>query len=725
MTGSSLEMCMPGLNRSRSQRPIVQGGWLALLLTALLVVPVAHALDPAHDASLNIDCSSCHTTHSSAGGSLTTVGGNGNLCLSCHVAGGFAGGLQFVDADQALPGPGLPSGTAPSGTSHRWDAGAAGHIKPDAGNTSVGEVVPGGAFNGRFPKTYTLTLTSTGDVGTAAFSWNDTLGGSGTGLTTGTDVPLDEGVTASFGDADAPPSFVSGDVWRIFVRTEILSPASPEMSSRLEDGRAMCSTCHDEHKQARAPFDPSAPPYGGPGTGEGRHFMRIDNDEGAMCNDCHGLRVVQFARDGSHPVDVTVPGSGGTQPPTTLPLDPNGRIACMTCHQLHYSPTDDGSLLRSADRVGLCVECHTLADTSTPAAHLDPSSSGALWPGGQYGSTFPAITDTSQTATCAGCHQAHGWPDTDNTVQDYPRLQVDFEENLCYTCHDGSPADADVRTDFLKSSAHPLSLVSGVHQVGEPATVTARHVECEDCHGPHDAVARVNLPGAATVPRPASGPIEGVRGVNLAGNEVNPASFEYELCFRCHADSPNLPSPSTLRQFPESNLRLEFNGSLASYHPVAMAGTNAAVPSLINGWDETSLMSCTTCHNNDDGPVAGGTGANGPHGSGFPSLLERRYETADGQQFNQQKYAMCFKCHSWSGLAGGNSFDDHSKHVSGERTPCNVCHDPHASALPKLINFDTSVVSPFNGTLEYRSTGVHNGTCTLTCHGEDHEDWSY
>lgn len=701
------------------------GPSIVVVAVLLLVAPGAAALDPPHDASWSIDCSSCHTTHSSPGGSLTTVGGNGNLCLSCHMIGSLAAAFPFVDADQALPSPGLPAGTSASGTSHRWDSGPAGHVKPDAGNTSPGEVIPGGVFTGRIPKTITLTVTAAGDVGAAVFSWSDTLGGGGSGLTTGADVPLNQGMTATFVDADTSPSFVAGDSWRIFVRTDLLPPTAPAMAARLEDGRTMCSTCHNQHNQSRAPFDPSAPAYGGSGTGEGRHFMRVDNDEGTMCNDCHGMRVVQFSSEGSHPVDVAVPASGGTQPPATLPLDPNDRIACMTCHQVHDSPASDGSLLRSADRTGLCVECHTLADTATPASHFDPGSTGALWPGGQYGSTFPAITDGSQTATCANCHQAHGWPDTSDPDFDYPRLQVDFEESLCYTCHDGSPADGDVRTDFLKGSAHPLALASGVHQAGEPAVVTTRHVECEDCHGPHEALPRVSLPGAATAPRPASGPLEGVRGVNLAGNAVEPASYEYELCFRCHADSPNLPAAPTPRQFPESNVRLEFDGSKASYHAVAVQGTNPSVPSLISGWDETSLMSCTSCHNNDDGPAAGGAGANGPHGSDWPGLLERRYETADNTQFSTAAYAMCFKCHSWSSLSSGASFDDHDKHVRGEDTPCNVCHDPHASDDPKLINFDTSVVFPFNGTLEYVSTGTHNGRCTLSCHGKNHPNFTY
>jgi predicted CXXCH cytochrome family protein len=556
------------------------------------------------------------------------------------------------------------------------------------------------------------------------FSWTDTLAGGAAGVISGTDVPLDEGVTVTFVDGDTPPSFVAGEVWRIFVRTDLLLPTNSAMSSRLEDGRTMCSTCHDEHRQARTPFDSSAPAYGGAGTGEGRHFMRIDNGDGAMCNDCHGARVVTGSAEGSHPVDILVPGTGGYQTPVTLPLDPNDRIACMTCHQVHDSPVFDGSLLRSANRTGLCVECHTLADTTTPAAHFDPVSSGALWPGGQYGSTFPTITDTTQTATCASCHQAHGWPDTADPARDYPRLQIDLEESLCYTCHDGSPATADVHTDFLKSSAHPLDLASEVHQPGEAAVVSVRHVECADCHGPHDAVPRVDLPGASTVPRPASGPLEGVRGVNLAGNEVDPASYEYELCFRCHADSPNLPAAPTQRQFPESNLRLEFDGSLASYHPVAVEGTNSSVPSLLNGWDETSLMSCTTCHNNDDGPGAGGTGANGLHGSDWPGLLERRYDTADNTSFGEEKFAMCFKCHSWISIEAGDSFGKHKKHITNDM-PCNLCHDPHASAYPKLINFDTSVVFPLDGTLEFVSTGTHNGNCTLVCHNKDHDAKRY
>ncbi|MCB1037849.1 MAG: hypothetical protein KDD47_28705, partial [Acidobacteria bacterium] len=64
--------------------------------------------------------------------------------------------------------------------------------------------------------------------------------------------------------------------------------------------------------------------------------------------------------------------------------------------------------------------------------------------------------------------------------------------------------------------------------------------------------------------------------------------------------------------------------------------------------------------------------------------------------------------------------------IDGEDASCNVCHDPHGSSgNSKLINFDTSVVSPRNGVLEFRSTGRFRGNCTLVCHGESHNAFDY
>ena len=47
-----------------------------------------------------------------------------------------------------------------------------------------------------------------------------------------------------------------------------------------------------------------------------------------------------------------------------------------------------------------------------------------LWPGGQYGSSFPAHT-SEKTGFCVNCHWPHGWPDDAAPGQDYPGLLVE------------------------------------------------------------------------------------------------------------------------------------------------------------------------------------------------------------------------------------------------------------------------------------------------------------
>ncbi|MFQ5527547.1 MAG: cytochrome c3 family protein [Thermoanaerobaculia bacterium] len=725
---------------------------LLLLLLATWALSPVFAVDPPHQFSaLPADpCESCHVVHTSPGGALTTVDGNANLCLSCHVTGGAAAAFPFDAADQALPSPGLPAGVTPSGTSHRWDSGPSGWVAPDVGNTSPGTVQSTGAFTGAYAKTYTITIVTGGDVGMARFDWTGSApgGGGGSNVLTGTGVPLDEGISVDFADGAASPAFVNGDVWRLYVRTDLNLPTTAQMLARLEDGRVMCSTCHDQHNQSKTPFDPGAPAYAGAGTGSGRHFQRVDNGANEMCVDCHSARDVTDAAQGSHPVGTSIPGGEYQDPRPTLPLDGSDNVVCMSCHELHDPDgskglPNDGTLVRTgnaprpSDTQALCASCHTLADTATPGSHQNTAAAETLWPGPQYGTTFPQVTDTARQGWCTNCHQPHGWPDTASPTQDYPSLLVELEESLCYTCHDGAPVAPSLMAEFSKASNHPLGLSSTAHGVGEAALVNSpnRHVECMDCHNTHQAKPRVDLPGPSTSPRPASGPLAEVVGIDLAGAAIDPAAFEYQLCFRCHADSTGKPSPPTPRQFPSTNVRLEFDGSMDSFHGVAVTGTlNPRLPSLEAGWAANSLMACTGCHNNNAGPANGGAGPNGPHGSTRPNLLERRYETADNTTYAEAKYALCFKCHAPedganNGILDDRSFDKHDKHIRGEDTPCNVCHDPHASgSQKKLINFDTSVVSPWNSQLEFiapEDAGDGKGKCFLTCHGENHDPFDY
>jgi nitrate/TMAO reductase-like tetraheme cytochrome c subunit len=107
--------------------------------------------------------------------------------------------------------------------------------------------------------------------------------------------------------------------------------------------------------------------------------------------------------------------------------------------------------------------------------------------------------------------------------------------------------------------------------------------------------------------------------------------------------------------------------------------------------------------------------------------------TTDNASESAANYALCYKCHNRNSILADTSFREHNKHISGERAPCNVCHDPHGISATqgnltnnsRLINFNTSVVSPSNGQLRFESTGTFRGRCYLTCHGKNHSPESY
>ena len=140
--------------------------------------------------------------------------------------------------------------------------------------------------------------------------------------------------------------------------------------------------------------------------------------------------------------------------------------------------------------------------------------------------------------------------------------------------------------------------------------------------------------------------------------------------------------------------------------------------SLISPLTTSSLISCTDCHNSDQSPAAGGSGANGPHGSVYTPLLERMLLLTDGTPYNPANFAMCYKCHNSSVVDSelSSSWQYHRTHIENYRAACTTCHDSHAATQPHLINFNTAYVLPNNGVLKFISTGPNHGTCTLTCH---------
>jgi predicted CXXCH cytochrome family protein len=386
----------------------------------------------------------------------------------------------------------------------------------------------------------------------------------------------------------------------------------------------------------------------------------------------------------------------------------NGKVQCTSCHDPHSNIYTD-FLVASNRFSDLCFKCHD-RNYWGQSSH---NTSTKTWTGTGTNpwqhTTFTNVTENG----CENCHNPH------NAGGKSRLMNYLAEENNCLNCHDGNVAAKNLKTEFSKPYIHNVYGYNQTHDASEPALSSTMHVECEDCHNPHAAKKL-----AATAPA-VNGFNAGVMGINQVGSPVDPVQYEYEVCYRCHADSPNKPPSRTVRQIEQNNVRLEFALAGPSFHPVAGPGKNPDSPSLIGPtYTELSVIYCSDCH------ASNGTGAPaGPHGSIYPAILKYRYEKADNTPESASAYELCYSCHSRTSILSNASFGEHSKHVSSERAPCNVCHDPHGINFSQgnvtnnshLINFDRAIVTADgSGNMRFVKTGTNSGYCLLRCHGTTH-----
>ena len=470
----------------------------------------------------------------------------------------------------------------------------------------------------------------------------------------------------------------------------------------------LCLSCHDGtialgavvSRSMEIPFDPT------------HRFM---SGRANLGSDLRNDHPISFSYSSAANSDDELIPTGSLSP--SVHLDANGDLQCTSCHDPHDN-ANGNFLLQSNEFSMLCLSCHQ-PNSWVGSAH---QSSTATWTGaGDDPWPFTTFETVAQNG-CQNCHVVH------EAGSDSLLLRSNMEEENCLVCHSGTVAEHDIATEIAKTFTHPVQDFTGVHQPEEDALSMARHVECTDCHNPH----RVRE-GSGTAPAvPAN--MEGVPGVNLSGTQVSEATFAYEICLKCHGDTAEATSPTTRLVDNGNNLRLDIATSNASFHPIAGPRNNPDVPSLIAGFNSSSVIYCHDCHGNPDGERFGGGGPDGPHGSNFPFLLRARYETADFTEESASAYALCYQCHDRESILDDESFE-HDEHVDNEDTPCSVCHDPHGvdttGANPDehraLINFDLSVVQPDpnTGLLRYERTGQFRGRCYLRCHGENHSPESY
>jgi hypothetical protein len=307
-------------------------------------------------------------------------------------------------------------------------------------------------------------------------------------------------------------------------------------------------------------------------------------------------------------------------------------------------------------------------------------------------------------------------------------------EEDCLACHNGGVAHTNVENDLRKLSSHRAIAPFSTHSPDEDPRFAPRHVECADCHNPH--AVRPDELQIGVRPNGEVGPTtQFVSGVNRWGNPVPTSHYEYEICFKCHADNVVRPQTDIVRQVSQTNTRLELQTGNPSFHPVLGPRNSNEVVSLIPPLRPGSVIRCTDCHNSDSAGSFGGV--DGPHGSIYEPLLADQYITRDFTAESPTSYALCYRCHDRASILGDESFPLHNVHVVRGRSPCSACHDPHgvrpAGGLggdhTHLINFDLTIVSPVAGIggpgIGFDDRGPNRGSCTLTCHGVTHVNFEY
>jgi len=477
----------------------------------------------------------------------------------------------------------------------------------------------------------------------------------------------------------------------------------------------------------------------------------------------HHPLAIRPVDDGQLYPGLALTPAASRDPAVRLPAD---RVECVSCHDPHSENLDAARgkfLVRSNQSGALCLACH---EPSRPAPNALASWAGSAHQSAPH--TRGEFYGSVAANACLSCHAVHN-------AADPVHLLRGREEETCAVCHGGggvTPALASVMSQLSLSYSHPVTVQSGLHTAGENAFPlhSNRHAECSDCHNPHAARTTGPAWGAFSI-SPALAGSTGVDGLS-GQSPAQPASQEYQICFKCHANSAGKPQAgfgytrygrtpwrdTDAASSDPFNTRLEFN-SFVSRHPVSFPRrrANAQVPSLRpftlllsgapgRGLGPGSQILCGDCHNNDQARNAGGGQASGVHGSAWPHILERRNElepppgirggATPGIPYQPGPLgtaALCQKCHEVEGsILQDHSFKQHRRHVLQANAACATCHDPHGinggnlANHSALINFDTAMAGPSSsGQFRYERLGEFQGRCYLSCHGKDHDPLAY
>ena len=504
------------------------------------------------------------------------------------------------------------------------------------------------------------------------------------------------------------------------------STADKTGAVQLINGNVECTSCHNPHVQN---IDPS-----------NANFLVINNSSSALCLACHS----------------TIPTGSGMGLVSS-------KVASQTALLAAGTPLGASNAASKTNPLaGWSTSIHAIASNRVPSqvtVPTSPATSKVVAPRtmkaslGNYG--------TVAKNGCSSCHAQHN-------AQGGNSLLRAADDQACVVCHNGSSNTSPPTPNVLAETVapkygHAFSPGNSPHLPHEPAVENQnRHITCVDCHNAHSTNRVASFPAAPAI-RLSQALVVGVSATD-GTTVINPASNQYENCLRCHGTSTGKKSSVNFGYLPfrvvsasdPLNVIPEFSSFATSSHPV-FHDRSSTFPqpslrsNLLNldgrtlGRNMGTRILCTDCHNSDDNREFGGSGPNGPHGSIFPHILERRHEfsqaplpgkpvtnlfpnptlSAEGGA-SGGPYALCGKCHDLAQITNNSSFSEHARHIKQDGFSCSVCHTAHGMGAQsgnisgeRLVNFDAKVVAP-NGVAPISYNHATN-SCSLVCHNHPHQ----
>ncbi|MEI6853092.1 MAG: cytochrome c3 family protein, partial [Bacteroidota bacterium] len=488
-------------------------------------------------------------------------------------------------------------------------------------------------------------------------------------------------------------------------------PTDAGMLARMDGGKILCSTCHNQHSNTFSPF------------------LRVSNDGDAMCKQCHSVRNVGRYIDnpsvniGSHPVGVTYNGLDArflSTPSSSTPLV-NAKVECSSCHKTHYAASSDGYALRMTYTDAICKSCHVWKSSRRS---LDHEGMG-----------------------CITCHIAHKAGNTNiMLVRDTISTPNSGFKAVVFSANSSASNYADATSPFngVCEACHTLT---SHYTNNSGGTSDARHVpatqKCTTCH-PHDDAfypqtncldCHKNVVGTRRQIVDANGDGSGTGGdFKRTSHHVTGSVPNVSDCILCHymgdhksgtvkLMDPDLGYLNVITYNPADKSTLEpfcikchdADGAGGDQTPFS---DNVTVPVIDQTmWNASAhkgnanTNTCLSCHDNG-------------HGSNKSTLIGPADYTGPGTgtDLMNEEEGFCLGCHGGTGVASvkvhlafssytntATRFFKHDptatyrKHNNGENTgaafggtnrhvECVDCHNPHgakayaATTAPTIYN---------------------------------------